>query len=226
MGTQNQAHSVPDEVFSAKELPNLSYLISQWSSAGFQNFLRSGAFEDMTTAAKEGKTGTIFIKDRGMLKFSGKPGDLSLGQIRIILEKIHERHWNDFYFGFASWTFTAGWWEDNPSVGWELRDEWREEMRLETLNPVIQGIDSKKKLTFFLFKRMGHSLAEVLPQPGYRYAAPEEIPFSEKARSLPIVTWSERHKSFVFIEPHRTDPIQNMFEFSHNQAFYLVQTKE
>jgi len=180
MGTQNQT-------FTAKELPLLSCFISLWSSRGFQNFWRSGVFHDMVEVVKKNKPGVISFDSgsRNMLRFSYNPGEVTRGQIIEILQLIPDGCWESFRVSFGLWSQTSGWWDGNPSVNWHFRDEWREEMGLERINPVrLLGPHGK----LLVFRRTGHSGPLKLPD-GYKYASLEDLKRVETpaGESIPIV---------------------------------------
>lgn len=175
MGTQNQA-------FSAKKLLGLTSLILFWSSRGFQNYLESGAFHDMVEAIKKGKPGTILFHDRSMYRLSDNPGDMTLGQVRKVIDLAPEDYWDKFFLSFNLWSNAAGWWEKDPVVNWELRDEWRVEMKLERLNPIrFLGLTGKH----VVFRRTGHGRPPKEPS-GYRYAVLEELWRGDFPEELPI----------------------------------------
>jgi hypothetical protein len=207
MRTQNQHFSPGGDTFTAKELPNLSYLISQWSSRGFQKFYESGAFDDMVGAVKKGCLGTISVKSRGMIRLSDNPGNVSLGQIKKILEQLPEKRWKDFYFSFVSWTFTVGWWEDeggaNRPVDWLLRDEWREEMGLERINPIRPFGPHGK---FVVFLSLGHSAVPAGAPAGYRIASIEELKTIDLPGKLPINVFAEGKWRFVIKRDGKFSP--------------------
>lgn len=229
MRTQSQSFSPGGNVFTAKELPNLSYLLSQWSSQGFQNFLESGVLNDAVASLEKGKAGIISVKKHGMIRLSESPGDMKLGQIKELLVRLPERRWNDFYFCFVSWTFTAGWWDDDDGVhipvGWQLRDEWREEMGLERNNPV-RLLGPHGRLIFF--KRGGHCRVPAtgtLPgflEPDYDdlhnvHDLPDELPIIVR-RSGHWFRIGQRKDRFPWFD---LSQIENEVEFFHQNTYFV-----
>ena len=144
--------------------------------------IESGVFSDVVEASKkvdDTLSKTLideifrFHKTAGRCQESAVSGGVTVAQLKRLLDEIPTGTHGQiakFIRFFKPWCFIAGWWDTNI-MAWDVRDEWRENMGIARLNPILKNSESSTQV---IFRKLGKQDVNNYPPQGYRYATPEE----------------------------------------------------
>ena len=82
-----------------------------------------------------------FNKTSGRCQESAVSGGVTVAQLKRLLDEIPTGTHGQiakFIRFFKPWCFIAGWWDTNI-MAWDVRDEWRENMGIARLNPILKN---------------------------------------------------------------------------------------
>lgn len=162
-----------------QDLYNALHSLDFWSHKGFQNFRDSGYLKDILEAVEsQGFNYSITIKNLSeyvfeRTTFTKNTNQMSGAQVVELLKTVPTNNLSVWYSFFRIVNFLGGsslWFEENK-LTWEMRDEWREKIGLERLNPVLKNSNDIE----IVFRLTGHGNVWKNSPKGYRYATVREV---------------------------------------------------
>ncbi|MCF7844174.1 hypothetical protein K9M47_04805 [Candidatus Gracilibacteria bacterium] len=200
------------EVVIARDIFTLVAALSYWSSEGMQNFIESGILHDVVRALKSDdsdiKLAPFVVGSIGSVGFSKEAGNLTMKQLRKLLDIIPLEDvviWDSLITLFQQWSQTSSWW-DNNKPSWQDRDDWREGVGMERINPILKNNDADNPVAV-TFRKIGNEDVWKSPPDGYRYATVEEIKRTKVPKGYGRSTFVNTDGKWYFTDGYNSLPL-------------------